>query len=548
MSSTQRQQESLINDQRGDFTDHYINISSANRDKASDPSSNDSTYVIDGIKDTLSVEIMNFEIPHTRYAIDEANNTLYISEKISEGVYYFFGLKASTGGYTVSNLGVSLELSTLSPVQYVADTVLTNTYTFSTSASFGKVVIISSGDVEYNIHTCIETLTLVSYTKVSDTEAEVSFLAPYDYILAPGAMLTMNIYDKPDREVQVIETLGPRTVILIGDFSDIEDVVPTKSFLIPYSASNSVALVAGFGLTDLEVSRDSKFPVLAFGSPFALEIADETARPMLLTDFPAFLSTGDNAIVSGTNSFFEGTVLPVGQTHDATHVQLEIDVNELWGGNDITVSPVDEVSVSWDVTNITFISSLANLVTLQITPAVTTTLSVGDEVTFFGFTHASEWEDFTVTVSSVDISSESFNVQFLYATKNSFTAGSTFLQSVNTTSGVPTTFIAPDRFDLSRGRRVIICRMTIDGSDIGTLSIPNDPTVYFGRIQLFSGGDKVNFVRSDSAIGKYRFSGRVKHLRTIRLRFVDEQGKTYDFAGTDYSLFLKVKSALGYVV
>ena len=56
MSSTQRQQESLINDQRGDFTDHYVDISSANRDNSRRVRSRVLGY---------SVEINQFEIPHS---------------------------------------------------------------------------------------------------------------------------------------------------------------------------------------------------------------------------------------------------------------------------------------------------------------------------------------------------------------------------------------------------------------------------------------------------------------------------------------------------
>ena len=69
----------LQRDQLGQTTEHFLNLSSANRDKAIDPSSNDVTYIIPiGIKDSLSIEVEQFEIPHTRYAINSSNNTMYI--------------------------------------------------------------------------------------------------------------------------------------------------------------------------------------------------------------------------------------------------------------------------------------------------------------------------------------------------------------------------------------------------------------------------------------------------------------------------------------
>ena len=71
----------LQRDQLGQTTEHFLNLSSANRDKTIDPSSNDVTYIIPiGIKDSLSIEVEQFEIPHTRYAINSSNNTMYISE------------------------------------------------------------------------------------------------------------------------------------------------------------------------------------------------------------------------------------------------------------------------------------------------------------------------------------------------------------------------------------------------------------------------------------------------------------------------------------
>ena len=132
MSSDQRL-ALLQKDQLGQTPDHFLNLSSANRDKAIDPSSNDVTYTIPiGIKDSLSIEVEQFEIPHTRYAVNATNNTIYISEFVN-GVYNFFALKAGTGGYTITNLAIALELSTASPCAFTENAVLTNTYSFTLS-------------------------------------------------------------------------------------------------------------------------------------------------------------------------------------------------------------------------------------------------------------------------------------------------------------------------------------------------------------------------------------------------------------------------------
>lgn len=145
-------------DVRNRTTDHYISLPSSSRNKTSFNSSDDCEIGFDELRNVTGISLVNFEIPHTRYAIDKYNNTFHISEKISDGVYNFFGLKAGTGGYTISNLAVTLELSQHTPTVYNANTVLTNTYYFLTSSSFGKVAVVSSGDVEYTIQVCQEIL------------------------------------------------------------------------------------------------------------------------------------------------------------------------------------------------------------------------------------------------------------------------------------------------------------------------------------------------------------------------------------------------------
>lgn len=539
----------LQNDQSGETTDHFLNLSSANRDKTVDPSSNDATYIINqGIKDALSIEVEQFEIPHTRYAINSGNNTLYISELV-DGVHNFFALKAGTGGYTVSNLVIALELSTSSPCSFTENAVLVNKYNFVSSESLGKIAIISSGDVTYNIHNCRETLQLVKYTKVSDTEASVTFISPYEFILTEGALLNLNVFKFVDREVQVVDVTASRTVTLLGDFSDIEesDVSLSQSYLEPYSAINSISDVIGLGLVDLQ-TNDSKFKILGFGSPFANNIdIDEIARPTILTEFAPFLSIDDIAVITGTNAWFDGLPLTVATTSDDTHFTVNLDVSELWSTESTLVVSNDTLVETIDVDTVSLTSSSANVVTLTITPVggvTPVTWTSGNVVSLTGLKH-DELEKVDIILDSVDVGT--FVVKFTYDTTVLLVPDSTFISPSNETTGLSTTYIAPNRYDLSIGRRVLLVRATIDGVDVGNVSIPGNPTIFFARIQLQAGGDLVNFANNRAVIGKYRFAGRIKNLRTIRLRFYEENGQQYDFLETEFSLFLRVRSALGFV-
>ena len=538
----------LQKDQLGQTTDHFLNLSSANRDKTVDPSSSDVTYLLNqGIKDALSVEVEQFEIPHTRYAINATNNTLYISEFVN-GAYNFFALKAGTGGYTISNLVIALELSTASPCAFTENAVLTNTYNFTSSESIGKIAIISSGDVTYNIHNCRENLQIVRYTKISDTEATVTFLAPYEYILAEGALLTLNVFEFVDREVQVIGVTAPRTVTLLGDFTELIDSVVslTKSYLEPYSAKNSMSDVVGLGLVDLQ-TNNSKFQILAFGSPFATEVVDGIAATTILTEFSPFLSLDDIAVVTGSTAWFANESLTVVGTSDENHLSLGIEVAGLWSSTGTITITNEDLTETIDVSAIDYLSSSANVVTLTVTPdsgVTPVTWAVGEIVTLGNLTHG-ELANVEITIESVDTAT--FVITFTYDTSVLLTPGSTFISPSNETSGLSTTYIAPNRYDLSINRRVLLVRCTIDGVDIGNVSIPGDPTVFFSRIQLLAGADLVNFTNNKAVIGKYRFPGRVKNLRTIRLRFYEETGLQYDFLETEFSLFLKVTSALGFV-
>ncbi|CAM9470065.1 unnamed protein product [Laminaria digitata] len=332
-----------------------------------------------------------------------------MSENV-DGEYFFFGLMASTDGYTISNLAISLELSTLSPTAFVVNSVLQNTYSFVSFPSLGKFAIISSGTVEYNIHNCKETLPIVQYTKVSDTEASVTFIAPYEDILAPGALLTLNVFDRSDREVQATQVTASRTVTLLGDFSDLEDedvdLTLNRTKLNPYSSINSTSDVVGFGLTDLETAS-TKFEVIGIGSPFATEIVGEVSNPMVLTNFAPFLSLDDTDIITVTIFFFNGLPLTVTVTLDRTHFQLEVDVYQLWDG---ALTVTDGVT-AYTIVSIALASSVQNVATLLVTCDAVTTLAEGDVVSFTGLTY-SELDNVVITVVSNDVSTDAFTVSF----------------------------------------------------------------------------------------------------------------------------------------
>lgn len=529
-------------DVRDQTTDHFISISSSSRNKTTFTSSDDCEIVFDELRNVTGISLVNFEIPHTRYAIDKDNNTFYLSEKIAEGVYNFFGLKAGTGGYTISDLAVTLELSQNTPIVYNANSVMRNTYHFLTSRSFGKVAVVSSGDVEYNIHVCKETLLVKVFEKVSATEATVTFIAPFEYIVAPGALLTLKLFNMADREVQVVGMSGPRTAQIIGDFGgfDDSDVDPEKSSMIPYSSHDSVAEVAGFGLVDLEISRDTRFEVLGLQSPFAQAMGDDNVvTPMILVHFPVFVSTDDNVVLTGGAGFLAGMNSKVATTHDDTHFEIEVNISTLFAGDSITASSVAS-SQEFDVDDISVISVDGNEVSVSVTTLSPVDFSTGNLVTFSGLV-APEWEhDVDIVVTSVDVSTLTFEATFTYPSSVAFGSSDTFVSPVNSITNIPTTYLSPNRFDLSRGRRVILCRASIDGKDLGTTHIPNDRTTFFGRIQLFSGADLVNFLNVNQAVGHHNFTSIVKRLRAIRFRFYNEDGSEYKFIGVDYTVFLKV--------
>lgn len=524
----------------------YLNLSSADRDKSVDRDSADAELSFDPQSNVIGMSIVNFEIPHTRYAINKTNNNLYISEKWGDDEYYFYSLRASTGGYTIQDLAVSLELSTKCPVLFNGDNTMGNNYFFVTASVFGKVAVISSGNKEFSIHNATETVTLTSITKKSDTEAIVTYLSSQEYIFQAGALLLFKPYDYYDREVQIVEMMSGRTARIIGDFSDIDDstLQVSTSTMVPYSATSSVSRIMGMG--DMDLTGNTSLEVLSMASPFDVETQTDYSSVMCVVNFPIFVSPGDFVMLEGSESFMNGTIFEVGEVHDDTHLELLVDKTSLWshtGGS--VVSVTDPSSSPIPISTIAYSSAANNIVDIVVTPSAgsATTLSAGDSVSLSGFT-APEMNELVLEVKSVSSSSTDFVLSFTYPSMSlSVESGTVTLTPINSTTGLKTTYLTPYRFDLSRGRRMVLCRAIIDNQDVGSIHIPSLKTRnFFGRIQLFSGADLVNFLNDSTAVGNHEFNSVLKRLNRIRFQFFNEDGSEYDFIGVDYTIFLKITS------
>ncbi|CAN0489787.1 unnamed protein product [Ectocarpus sp. 12 AP-2014] len=520
----------------------YLNLSSADRDKTLYPDSADAELAFDDQSNVIGMKILNFEIPHTRYAIDSTTNNFYISEKRGEDEYYFYSWRVSPGAHSIQNLCVALTLSSKCPVMFNGDRDMGNEYTVDTSLLFGKVAIVSSGDYEYNIHASTATVTLSSIIVKSDTEAVLSYLAPSKQVYKPGALLVFQPYTYADRDVQVVENIessGQSEVRVIGDFSDLdwENMDVSLSRMVPYAGVNSMAKITGFGDSDL--ADQSNFEVLSIGSPFSSIDTLEDASVMVSLDKAPFLSAGDCVRLSGVPGFMNDMVCTVAVVHDETHLEIYVDRAALWSHDSGTLSNMSNPGVEWGVEDINLSDVNSNVVEVLITPSSPTTLSAGDVVVFGGF-HSEEFQDLHATVVLVD-EDGGITVQFDYPTILLFEDGVTSMYPVNPDTTLGTTYIAPNRFDLSRGRRMVLCRAVVDNQDVGSIHIPSLSTrSFFGRIQLFSGANLVNFLGKDTAVGSHEFNSVMKRINKIRFQFYNEDGTTYDFIGVDYTMFLEL--------
>lgn len=541
MAAQNNQHLRINGDSRPTTVNHYLSISSGDRNKSTSSTPNDCEISFDELHNVLSLELMNFEIPHTRFAVSENNNTLYISEKISDTEFNFFGLKVGTSGYLVNNLAVALELSQKCPTTFASDAVLQNTYNFVSAGSTGKVAIISSGDVEYSIHNAQEVLPVVEFTKHSATEASVKFLAPFEYIISPGAILKLKLYNNSEVEIQVTRNEASRVVTVIGDFSYLDEATIDleSATMTPYSATSCVSEVIGFGMVDFQpgMSNDS-VKVLGVESPFssAVDLDNGVVTPMLCTEFPAFVSADDYVQLSNTYGFLQDAPSRVSVTHDDSHFELEYDPSLAFAG--YAMSAVTAGGDSWAIDSIAVEEAGNNEASVVVTFGDNISgLVIGDEVTIVGLT-GDHWLS-SPAVTLTDVASATVVTGTLAVPSLELVDGATRATPVNPTTGFGTTYLSPYRFDLSRGRRIILCRATIDDLDVGNIRIPKDRTKFFGRIQLFSGADLVNFLSTENARGEHTFNSLVKRLRSLRLRFYNEDGSEYDFVGVEFTLFIK---------
>jgi len=520
----------------------YLNLSSSDRDKTLFPDSADTELSFDDQSNVIGMKILNFEIPHTRYAIDKKTNNFYLSEKRGDDEYYFYSLRVSTGGYSVQNACASLSLSSQCPVMFNGDRGMGNSYVFHTSLLFGKIGVVSSGNFEYTIHCALETVTLSSIVVNSGTEAVVAFLAPVGQIFKPGALLVFKPYTYPDRDVQVVETVVDATnkVRIIGDFSDIdwEKLDVSRSKMVPYSGTNSIASIMGFGESD--IAGQSDFEVLSIGSPFGSNNSLLNTLVMVVTNTTSFVSPGEYIQLSGAPGFVDGMVCKVAMVHDDTHVEIYVDRSKMWSHTSGKVVSVAEPATEWPVIDIQLSYVENNSIELVMSLDASTTLSlvVDDTVTFSDF-DSPEFEAIEATVVAVD--QENITIVFDYPTQFLFEDGVTTYSPVEPSTLERTTYFSPHRFDLSRGRRMVLCRAVVDNQDVGSIHIPNLSTrSFFGRIQLFSGGDLVNFLGKDTAVGAHEFNSVLKRLNKIRFQFYNEDGTAYDFVGVDYTMFLEL--------
>lgn len=521
----------------------YLNLSSSDRNKALYPDSADSELVFDEQSNVLGMKILNFEIPHTRYAIDKTTNNLYISEKWGEDEFYFYSLRSSTGGYSVQTLSSNLTLSSKCPVMFNGDRSMGNDYNLTTSLLHGKVGIVSSGKYEYTVHASTESVTLSSITVSSDTEAIISFLAPSKQIFSPGALLVFKPYTYSDRDVQVVEIIGDSVdnkVRVLGDFSDVDwsTINVSLSKLVPYSADNSVSRILGFGQSDAH--GGSVLEVLSIGSPFETTDTLLNASVMVVTNFTPFISSGDHVRLSGFPGFMNEMVCSVAVVHDDTHAEVYVNRSALWSMESGKIAKESQPSLEWQVSEITLSAVENNSIELALTlGSSATSLAAGDAIIFSEGFSSPEFVDLAASVVSVD--DTMVTVTFDYPTSYLFSDGVPTLSPINADTLVPTTYLAPDRFDLSRGRRMVLCRAVVDNQDIGSIHIPSLSNAwFFGRIQLFSGADLVNFLNKDTAVGSHEFNSVLKRLNKIRFQFFNEDGTKYDFVGVDYTMFIEI--------
>jgi hypothetical protein len=516
----------------------FLNVSSADRDKALYETSSDCTIDFDKFDTVTSLRLKNAEIPHTRYAISDQNNTLYFSEIVND-VINFYHVKVSQASYTASELGTTLTLSMLTPYAYNNDVSPVNTYTFSTAGSFGKMAMVSSGDVSYALHLADETVAISSYEALSSTMANIRFFSSRAKLIVPGSLLTLKMVPYSDREIQVVSLEGNYGVRVIGDFSDIDsDLIDTSSStMVPYSSVNNISLVMGFA--DYDSVNGSSSSVLGIQSPFGSDTTN-LATIMVTTDLPNFSSTGASVLILNGPGFLDNQVLTVSKVKDDTHFQLDVDRRTLWAHTGGKLAVSSNLSTSYTIASISIFEVDNNVITLTVGLAGIHDLDPNERVSFVDFT-AHEMRSATATVISVP-SPTSVRVRFVYPMNNLFDS-STKVSLVNPTTHERVAYLTPYRFDLSRGRRLILVHCATEGIEIGAIRIPAlVGKKFFARIALSSGGEVVNFAALDTLTSYHYFEAPLQRFRSIAFTFYNEDGTLYTFSGTDWSMLFQVET------
>lgn len=191
---------------------------------------------------------------------------------------------------------------------------------------------------------------------------------------------------------------------------------------------------------------------------FANAVGDGNATRAVLVDLPPFVFADDHVIGTGTEGFIEGEILRVGTAQDDARFELEVEVAESWS-TDSTLQ-VNYSSGSVTITGSSVRSILNNVVVLEMASGSTFNGSQGEAVAI-SVTKYPELSNTAITVTSIDVSGTSFTTQFKYSSVYSFT-GAMFVIPANSETGIPTTSLSPNRFYLSRGRRLVLCGATLD--------------------------------------------------------------------------------------
>ncbi len=521
----------------------WLNLSSSARDKSRYPNSASCELFFQEIRNVKSLRLKAFEIPFTKDTISMESNTFYISEETTPGVYNFYTLKVASSSYVSSDLSNALTLSALCPDCLTSTTSMKNSYSFPVSSTYGKMSIISSGIVPYTIHICTDTYYITSLSILTSNEALLTYRSSVVNPIMPGALLYLHAFPNSTIEVQVISIDGSEPNIsrltIVGDFSNLSEIDVAKSTLLPFSSFSSMANILGFGSSDIVCGQDLN--AIGLQSPFISGTSNITTS-LLCTSTPHFLNTTNSILVSGTGTFLDSQILAVNKIKSETHVLLTIDRRFLFASETQTGS-VSKITNDQDepllVTSITFNDIDSNIVDIIITVQDPHDLSISDEVKFLNY-DSPELKNIRASVLEV-VTSTIFKARFVWPTPLISSLDTNFV-ALNSSTGVPTTIVAPGRFDFSRNRRIMYMQMKSDQNDFGHIIAQNILNAkMFARIQLSFGGNAVNYLNSNSHInGLHECNTVIPILRSIKLNFFNEDGEAYVFPELDYTLMLEL--------